>query len=427
MDYLLVLNFFLIILCLLLSRKKTHTYLINSALNPIVFYAVLMSFFALDYISLYQSSYMDLFEYSLYINSDDILYSYSYFLVCFFVTLVGFYVGLGVKGGVGGVLLKSISKVDYKESQSVFYFIVFICLISVFGLFLIGGDLYSGGTTRQVFFSENKFFHISFSMLPIGFAIYCRDKDPFEAQCLFLFFLCLLIVLATNSRGNLIFLFLIYGYLINFKRFRIRAWWIGIAIPAVGGLLLWSRYYFRESWRYDSMNDFIDDKGGVYAVFFQTAEISMADVITVILRWGDEVNRYPFESFVGALMYPLPRSIFPFKPIGSGGELTSVFSPLRWEYTKSEIVTTGFGDLYLQFGYFGSLIVLFFISYFWIRVLKKVVISYPNDSIFFVPLLIWWMYVFLRSGLFNLGASIWSALLVVFLLLLIRFFRNVRY
>lgn len=410
----------------MISRHKIPKWLRGSAFNPIIFIVLLSSFFTLDYIGLYQEPLLDIFEESLLITNSDVVLSYAYYIIWLSVICLAFYFGLNNKGSSGTFIYSYLKNTTRKDSELTFYIVLFLCIIAVIGLFLVGGDVFSGDISRQIFYTQNKFFHIAFSMLPAAFAIYCRDQNPMSKKLILFFMISVCIVLATNSRGNLILLCLIYGYMFNYRITKVRASWLFLSVPFVAFVLLWSRFVFRESWRYESLASFVQDRGGLFAVFFQTSEISMAEVITTISKWGDEVPRYPFESFVGALMYPLPRSIFEFKPLGAGGDFTAEFSPMRWLLSKSEIVTTGFGDLQLQFGFLISSVVLFVLSYTWIRLIKCAANKFPSEAVFAIPLLIWWMYIFLRSGIFNMGGAIWSALLVIAILRFVRFYRIVR-
>lgn len=424
MPFLIFVNAAILVFLILLSRSFP-TSLRGSIFNPLLFLVLLASFFSVDFFLLYLEPYLEIYEEALHLTSPDVESAYLYYILCMGAMSMAFFIGLKKKGGIGSKLFDFVTVVR-NDSDVVMYIVVTLSLFSSFVLLTSGSGLLSGDVSRQVFFMENKLLRISFSMIPPAFALFCRNQDPLSLKCLGMFLICIAIIFLTNSRGSFILLFLIYGYLFNAKVRKVSAGWVIVLIPMVAYLLLWSRYVFRESWRYDSMSEFVYDKGGLLGVFFQTAEVSMADVLTTIVTWSEAVYRYPFESFVAGIMYPLPRSIFTFKPLGSGGDFTSEFSPLRWTLTKSEIVTTGFGDLFLQFGYLGSLMVLFILSYLWVRLIKGA-ISYSSEmAAFIVPLLIWWMYLFTRSGIFNMSGAIWSALLVLFVLNFVGFLRNAK-
>ena len=422
MEYLLVLSILLLVVGFWLSSVSMPRYLRGSALNPFVFILSLFIFFVLDFVDLHTWMQIDLYEELLVLDEKIVLIGFAYFLSCVLVFVLALGMALAAKPPKRSYMVRIIGDDDAGE------IVFWVVLILAFGgsVYLIAtGGMWSGDISKQVLFKENKLLPIVFSMLPPAFALFCVGQHPLSKKCLFALLAASIMVLATNSRGSLVLIFIIYGYLFNYRVRRINSLALIAAVPIVGVLLLWSRYVFREAWRYDSISDFIGDQGGVFAVFFHTAEISMAEVITTAIGWGQGI-RYPFESFLAALMYPLPRSIFTFKPLGSGGDFTAEFSPLRWELTKSEIVTTGFGDLLLQFGWVGSLLTLFFLVFFWARTVKNIALTSPSQSIFFVPLLMWWGYIFVRADIFNMGGAIWSAMLVLALLNGIRRVRRVR-
>jgi hypothetical protein len=146
----------------------------------------------------------------------------------------------------------------------------------------------------------------------------------------------------------------------------------------------------------------------------------MAEVIVTIDLWQDKLTRFPFESFLAALMYPLPRSIFTFKPLGSGGTFTEVLSPTRWECCRSEIVTTGYGDLLMQFGSVGALLIFSLLTYFWCKSVVNVINMPRNTVVSVLPFLLWWAYMFIRSDIFNVAGSIWTFLLVILMCTIIQ-------
>lgn len=417
-----ILVFFNIVIIFILfyfSGRFFSSALKHSALNPINFFALFNIFFILDFIVLYLTPVIELYEEPIDINHMDIIIGYSYYLSCLLVVSIAIFTVLNSSKHTHTSFILYSMKTIKKSQTSLIFLIIFILNIVLWFLMSTHlNSLLSAEISRQDFFTENKLMLIIYSMLAPALAFYLGNNKQITLFTFIIILLSSLFILLTGSRGGVILIFLIFAFHVNNIWFRISVIYYFLAIPIMTYVLLYLRYIFREAWRHDSLSDFLDEKGGVLSVFFNTAEISMAEVIVTIVKKGHEISRYPFESFIGGIMYPLPRSIFEFKPLGAGGAFTEHLSPLRWENSHSEIVTTGFGDLYLQFGWILSLIIIFLLGYIWTKAIVISIKLLGNKSVFIVPFLMWWSYMFLRSGIFNTFGSIWSYILVLSTLLL---------
>jgi len=412
-----------ILLCLLwLANSSKLSFLRGSALNPITFVAILNLFFMLDFIGLYFDPVVDIYEEPFPVYEIDIIYGYAFYLCSLMFITIGIGLGLQNDNSNSNKFITYLSSISKSYTNIAYLLILAACIFAASILLLSLSDLVSGNLTRQTYFSDNKLLNIAFSTLPIAFGFYLMGKSPLSVYAILSLLICSLVIFATGSRGAVILILIVFAYSVNSNIKKIPTVSYLVAIPFIAGLLLSIRYFFRTSMQYDSIFSFVQDNGGLFSIFFNTAEISMAEVIVTIVKWGDQVSRYPFESFVSGLMYPLPRSIFTFKPLGAGGAFTEEFSPVRWDLTRSEIVTTGFGDLYLQFGFIGSLICVFILAYLWTRLLQSSLSILGISSIVIVPFLMWWAYIFLRSGIFNMAGDIWSFMLVVVIIRLISVF-----
>lgn len=385
----------------------------GGAFNPVFFIGFINIFFIMDFYFLYQEPSIEIFETSFVVLRDDIVWGmfvYSAFNLSFFLACItsNFWFKSNKSNGDSYV-------VDHVAAANTFKVVV---LMNV-ALIIVNAELFLsmllGDTTRQVLFSSNQGLHIIFSLIIPSFALYSASKGGNFRSVLIPFVISFILIFVSGSRGGLILLVIILFIASNKSIRQIRGVYLFAAIPFVAGLLLVSRYYLRESWRYSSMGEFINDNGGIGQVFFSTSEISMAEVIVTITMWKEQIDRFPFESMLAAIMYPLPRAIFEFKPFGSGGVLTELLSPLRWEFTRSEIVTTGYGDLLMQFGFTFSILVFFVISTIWIRGVLSVITGGIQKQILFLPFLIWWPYVFLRADIFNLAGNVWAFILAMFI------------
>jgi hypothetical protein len=109
---------------------------------------------------------------------------------------------------------------------------------------------------------------------------------------------------------------------------------------------------------------------------------------------------------------PFPRYLFPDKPLGASAYFTQFIAPTRWELTKSETLTTGFGDMYWHFG-FAAVLLLFALAFGWLWLCIRVINTSRESVIVSLPLLNFAMYTFVRGDVFNVGLILWPALIVI--------------
>ncbi len=400
---------FTFVICYVTANKQSNS-ILKSALNPFYFVLLLNIFFILDfyYLLIYQD--VSLFEYQFVVSPVDIenaLVKYAVFLTVICIVIVAFQLKTVPRKVDDLVTLNSKTTVILFKGTVLF---VVLMLIPKAGLFyqMVAGDI-----SRQVLFSSNQILHIAFSLIIPSFALFAAYNWQYKKKLLLALTITLFFTFVTGSRGNLLLIAIIFAVLYIRTVKIVPAYFLFLAIPFVAILLLSTRYFFRESFRYESIFDFIDDKGGVGEVFFNTAEISMAEVLVTVDIFKSDLERYPFESFIGGLMFPIPRAIAEFKPLGSGGVLTEYLSPMRWELTRSEVVTTGFGDLLMQFGFIGAVAALLLMTFFWVKAVVKIVRMGTGNLVIFLPFLMWWAYMFLRADIFNAFSSIWSFCIVL--------------
>lgn len=372
-------------------------------MNPFFFLAILLLLIALDFYILYGDAFIDIYESLFYVDKSNVRGSFLFFsasAVC---------ISLGVLAAIffnvermfynfDRVLLE-INKIKYKNLSYIFGF------VSLLFVLVNLTDLLNAQVSRQVLFRENIIFSVMYAMLPISFSIYLSGKLFFDREALILGIFCVVAIFFSGSRGGVIFFAIILASWAA-KKVKISQIFILPIFVAIPWLLSLIRYYFRETWRYDSFWDFIGDNGGIFNLFFGTAEVSLAEAITTVFIFYDRIERNVFDSILAFFMYPLPRSIFSFKPISSDALVTGFLSPIRWETAKSEIVISGFSDFLLSFGYFGALVTIFIFSAMWSGACIFAMKS--RFSVVFVPILTWWIYIFVRSGIYNMAASFWA-------------------
>lgn len=399
-----------------ISIKYMPPEISRSCLNPGFFVAAILIVFLLDFATLFFSDLsFQLYEEKFLLHQVDVFYGTLYFVVCLGFILLGFIRGSTRDGRFSRWLaLRVQSVLDLKVSRFVF----FSNVVLVIGLIVTGpsmfGTFVTGELTRQVFFAENKLAYVAFISIMPSYAFYASSLRQFGKSLLIPLLISLLICLISGSRGWVIYIGIISAFAYRDTLKKYGAQWYLVACIFVFAFLLLSRYYLREAWRHDSIFDFIDDSGGLFNVFFNTSEVSMAEVISILVKHGEYVTRSPHEWLTSFLMYPLPRNLFEFKPLGIDAYVTSIFSPDRWYWTKSEITVTLFGDLFLHFGYLFSFLVLYLCAR---EIMRLFLVGAANEGIspIIIPLAMWIFYVSVRSSAFNAAAPIWSFLIVLFL------------
>ncbi|HDU5160615.1 TPA: oligosaccharide repeat unit polymerase, partial [Klebsiella quasipneumoniae subsp. similipneumoniae] len=382
-----------------------------SALSPFNFYIFLNVIIFLDFYFFYYQRDTSFLEQSFYITDDDFFLGFYFFIYSYVMLTFGMIVYLlgRNKNKRQEVIIydhefNASTKRLYRNQFVGISIISLIILASNFGavISMIAGDI-----TKQNLFRDELGLLFLFTFLPYSAALAISATEKLRNRILIILVSSALMIF-TDSRGGVIYMFLLLFYAYNEKNKKINLISYFIALPLVGYLLTVLRYVFRESWRYSSMSDFIDDKGGYFQLFFNSVEISMAEVISTAIKFSTYISRFPLESIWAGVVFPIPRSIYESKPVGGSSAFTSIMSPDKWFYTKSEIVVTGYGDLYLNLGFLFSGILLFFVGVFWAYLIVKNVNKGVQNNIYILPVLMWLMYTFLRADIFNMMRWLWA-------------------
>jgi oligosaccharide repeat unit polymerase len=120
-------------------------------------------------------------------------------------------------------------------------------------------------------------------------------------------------------------------------------------------------------------------------------------------------------------------------PLEGGNEFfTRHFWPERWDRSLSELAIGGLNDVFLNFGWVGVLVAMFFISY-CVRSLDNFTLS-ARERVGLSPLLIyfycgvqWALFQFIRGDFFNTSVGFYLHLLALCFLLPLFFIRSLRW
>lgn len=417
--------FALVVLLWMISLNR-FSFLSGTVVDPFVFVFLLLLFFNIDFwVLAADSSSMQMFERVATEASSDILYAYFVFVLYQTVLIFSFFVSSGKRiKSRGGLACQVLPLKD----KSPFFVLSSVLLAGVyFGSQLLSdlGSILAAEVSRQYYFKDNQLLHLVFLFVCPAYSLYLSRKQSIESSSFLLLFGLVGFLFLSGSRGSILLLFVVFGVYFSLLKRRISCKMLFGVIPVVIWGLILMRYYFREAWRYDSVWDFIDSYGGVAAVFFRSAEVSMAEVLTMVVANASAFDIYPFQGLLGFLTYPIPRSIFTLKPLSASGYFTDYVSSDRWETSRSELLVGGFGNAYMEFGLIFGALVVFFLGYWWVRALRVSLLG-DRKMIFYVPFLIWLSYMFLRGDFFNMGSTSWSVVLVLLIGKVFDFFLRLR-
>ena len=191
--------------------------------------------------------------------------------------------------------------------------------------------------------------------------------------------------------------------------------WVIILIVPVLFLLTAYRYFFRAaSWFSGSFTDFLSARGGAIGVLFSSDEISFAEVYSYTLSslHTDSITRLPFQSVLGLIMTPLPRSwLGNWKPLPAQADFNLAIAPGLTDW-KGGVVVGPYFDLYFEYGIWGSLVVNLIYGLIF-GVLAKMASQSTRAPYFYLGAVTASGFIYMRTDLQNLGQFVWPLGLVV--------------
>ena len=290
-----------------------------------------------------------------------------------------------------------------------------LCVVgTVFGAWaLIEVSLSRGSFTyiagvRTRFFAANPLLLIIVSTIAPSYILFgSRSGLRAAAFCLIPLLPFLALV---GGRSKLLYPLIAFAYWICL-RVRWSALLIYIGAPIL--LLALSLFTFVSLQGGDllSFPKFLQESGGLTGSLFDEASISMAEVISINVA-RPIVHRQPWESLVGGVMLPIPRSAVPFKPEGASTQFTEMADPERWEAVKSEWTVTGFINLLFDFRTPGALGMCAVLGALWAWMLQLAFRSRVGTRLV-GPICCLVAYQFIRGDLYIVAQFLWPVLVVL--------------
>jgi hypothetical protein len=414
-----VLNLFFLIVIFTQARSSLFGRFAGSAVNPLIVFWLCAFLFNVDFAVVWSNSIIDYLGEVYFVSEQAVFGAYVVFTANLGASCLGFSLALNLsmwERSIGEEHRQASERVSWSASCSARILLGVTLAIAtpvLFKAFLEVAAAAPGTRNYQAAGHESAWPTIMGWLLPYVLAMYLAHTKPVPPIGVASAILAAaLIGISGEARGPILLIGLVMA--ISFVTDGRRIWmgWYLLATPVGAVVLSILRYVFREVEKYSSYWAFVTAKGGYIGLFFGGEEVGFAKGLSVVVQNAKTLAMAPFESYLGLAMFPAPRSIFWFKPVGASSRFTQQLAPDRWEWTKSESLVTGFGDLYLQFGTFCSALVMFVIAFFWLRACIGAIRSNRCYTVALLPVLIWGMCMFMRGDIFNLGFVLWPALLV---------------
>ncbi len=391
----------------LASRSRCFGRFAGSALNPLIIFALIHVFANTDFALVYNTNTIDFLELREFIPSGTIVEAYCVFTLIEFGSVIGLLLAMARPLNCT-IAPPDIDPASRQSASIIFVIYAITALVTIVPALRAGRD----GLSFQMFSHDQPWATAAAWLQPMAlglFLAHMRRPLSLGGVVASLATIGPLILLGGSRIPPLISgLSLAAGY--STKRKLSGAWYI-LLIPALGLFLSTTRYLFRET-SYTSFNEFLNAYGGMFGLFFSGEEISIGKMFSAVYAFGSQLHVYPFEGFGASLLLPIPRAFFALKPHGISALFTQTFSPERWELTGSELIVSGYGDLYLEFGAFGASLIALILCYVWMRLCILTINASIQTIITWLPLLLWSMYTFLRGDLFNLALVLWPTVLI---------------
>lgn len=400
-----------IILLYFASNKKIFRGASKSAFHPFNILGFFLVIISVDFSALYwrvvNGDEIRFLTYTIR-NPEEVRDGFLYFVLCAISVTAGVSFSSYSIGRNKEPNNNNLTKGD-RVSALVVFIIALVFSASVFLVIyktaIQGGSIFHVAAVRQTFFRENQLLSLLYSLLLPATILYIsrnlnRKKAIFSA-CIIAVFLAAPI--GSRSIVLNIIIAVIFAMVVRGFRFPILALYI---LTPVIGILISGMRYIREFDYHQSFSAMLDYYGGIWGGLFNTAEVSMAEVITVI-RLFNPVDRGVLDSLIGMLVAPMPRAIIPWKPWAAGTEFTRTADIEYWELVKSDMAVTGFGDLAMSYDLYGVVLIIFIMFYWWAKIIIRAAIHSQASLAMWGPVCIIMSYLFVRGDLFIVAFFIW--------------------
>lgn len=407
-------------IAVLLSQVRSTVFgpVTGSAVNPLLIFCIVSLFFNCDFLVVWNSRELDFLELIPLLSGDHIESAYSIYTAIFAAAFAGLIVAVrdGRNRYRGRDVYARPKRYTREEAESARF--VFGATVVLSSLIFIKGlappYASEGHSSYQVITRDNPAVSLAVWFLIPTMALFLAHRRPrFTVSGTVLIFLVIALLVIT---GGARLMPLVCGFAVAVAiatSRRISPLWYAPCGIGAGVFLGLSRFVFREVDKSGPFGEYIAANGGWLKLLFGGEEISFAKMFSAVYSVAPTLGVAPFHSLEAFLVAPVPRAIFPAKPPGVSALFTELISPYRWQWTKSESLITGYGDLYVQYGVIGSCVLMFALAYCWLSVSILFIRRSEQSLVMWTPLLVWFMYAFVRGDLFNVSLLFWPTLVTL--------------
>lgn len=393
----------------------------GSIVNPLVLSSFLTALFTIDFIVVYYNTGLVMFEFKAGVEPELVVFAVEIFLLFSLAHYAAARLAIASSGFRKNVQYERVFEPNEAGLwASAILFIVASGLgASSVLIYLAAQDLNS---SFQIIARENPAVSIADFMQPVTLALLLahlrKPAGPWGLLATAVTFL----LTASVGGSRVVPLVCVLILVCSIPRIYTFPYWLLLVFaPFAAVFLAFLRFRFRESEGFSSFGDFLDQKGGLLNLFFGSEEVGFAKMFTSLLEVAAKMPTTPGTGILATVVYPIPRAIFPAKPLGTSAAFTDFMSPTRWVLTKSEMLVTGYGDLYLQFGILGGALALALLTYFWVRLTLLTLRGTARIYILGLPMALWLWYTFFRGDVFNASIILWSMVVELMVFAFIRF------
>lgn len=417
--YFLFFNGLIILAIFTLASSEKYNHFAHSAANPLCIFGVISILFNIDFLYIWVNPTIFTVEHPIALVPLDIDRIYGTYTMLAGATLLGFLTA-HYSSRVSRKDAPSPTPTDGAQRQIMMtnsawlhFFAVMAAAAALISLLNAIDQILAGRLTFQVFARANPAFFLALNALLPSLSIFLSLRRLRSLRVLVVILLSIMPLLFVGVRSFVVVAILMVSVsMVNAGR-RLSVALYVLLLPGLSVFASISAYFLRFGWKYSSYADFVTDSGGYLNLFFGSEELGLAKSFSALVMSLDRLDWGPFGSLAGMALFPLPRNIFPFKPVGASAYVTEQLSPLRWLLTKSESTITSYGDLLLSFGGSGAAIVIALLAFLWLRGCIWAIHARSPWNGIWLPFLIWWMFVFVRGDLYNVSAVAWPFLVVV--------------
>jgi hypothetical protein len=383
------------------ANATRSTPALKAAWSPYNVLLVLLAVFVLDFAFLSGIGYTTIFRGGTAVYDDQIVWSFVVF----------FTFGLCAIVGMHAARLPLLTPTVKRLPTGVVRFHILLWTIPAAVIVAViyrqtGGNLLAMQYSRQVILREIPAVYLC-SYVTLAAAVYWAASARFKL--LDLTVLAFYSIALFSFGGRSFLLLVIVALAINVCNKK--GWMPGrlsliFAVPILVLAISASYFFLREDDQSSGFFGYVSSQGGVVDASFGTADISLADALHFSTLYDGPRSIQNF--LLGPLLFPVPRSLMSEKPEGTSTNFTRYFDPLRWALTGgSQVVTTGFGDVYINAGYLLGIPIIIAVFWWFGRNTIMGFRAGGPGGIYLVVFTLYWLYVFIRSDVFNLAPTLW--------------------